>query len=49
MKTLSDFRQTVEAGVDTRLENMVNSRKNGNILSSYTENTLYCSDVYNLA
>ena len=49
MKTLTDFRQTVEAGVDTRLENMVNSRKNGNILSSYTENTLYCSDVYNLA
>ena len=49
MKTLTDFRQTVEAGVDPRLENMVNSRKNGNILSSYTENTLYCSDVYNLA
>ena len=31
------------------MENTLNSRKNGKILSSYTENTLYCSDVYNLA
>ena len=29
------------------MENMLNSRRNGKILSSYTENTLYCSDVYN--
>ena len=27
----------------------LNSRKNGKILSSYTENTFYCSYVYNLA
>ena len=26
----------------------LNSRKNGKILSLYTENTLYCSDVCNL-
>ena len=25
------------------------TKKKGKILSSYTENTLYCSDVYNLA
>ena len=31
------------------MENMLNSRENGKMLSSYTENTLYCSDVYNLA
>ena len=31
------------------MENTLNSRINGKILSSYTENTLYCSDVYNLA
>ena len=31
------------------MENTLNSGKNGKILSSYTENTLYCSDVYNLA
>ena len=31
------------------MENTLNSRKNGKMLSSYTENTLYCSDVYNLA
>ena len=31
------------------MENKLNSPKNGKILSSYTENTLYCSDVYNLA
>ena len=31
------------------MENTLNSRKNGKISSSYTENTLYCSDVYNLA
>ena len=32
------------------MENTLNSRKKkGKILSSYTENTLYCSDVYNLA
>ena len=29
--------------------NALNSRKHGKILSSYAENTLYCSDVYNLA
>ena len=27
--------------------NTLNSRKNGKISSSYSENTLYCSDVYN--
>ena len=31
------------------MENTLNSRKKRKILSSYTENTLYCSDVYNLA
>ena len=31
------------------MENALNSRKHGKILSSYAENTLYCSDVYNLA
>ena len=32
------------------MENTLNSRKkNGKILSPYTENALYCSDVYNLA
>ena len=31
------------------MENMLNTGKNGKILSSYTKNTLYCSDVYNLA
>ena len=31
------------------MENTLNSRKNGKILSSYTENTLYYSDVYKLA
>ena len=31
------------------MENTLNSRNNGKILSSYTENTLYSSDVYNLA
>ena len=31
------------------MENTLNSRKNGKILSLYTENTLYCSDVYNSA
>ena len=31
------------------MENTLNSRKNGKISSSYTENALYCSDVYNLA
>ena len=31
------------------MENTLNSRINGKILSSYTENTLYCSNVYNLA
>ena len=30
------------------MENTLNSRKNGKISSSI-ENTLYCSDVYNLA
>ena len=30
-------------------QNTLNSRINGKILSSCTENTLYCSDVYNLA
>ena len=30
------------------MENTLNSPKNGKTLSSYTENTLYCSDVYNL-
>ena len=31
------------------MENTLNSPKtDGKILSSYTENTLYCSDVYNL-
>ena len=28
---------------------ILSSQTNGKILSSYTENTLYCSDVYNLA
>ena len=31
------------------MENTLNSRQNGKILSSYTENTLYRSDVYNSA
>ena len=34
------------------MENTLNTRKkkrNRKMLSSYTENTLYCSDVYNLA
>ena len=31
------------------MENTLNSWKNGKILSLYTENTLYCSDVYNSA
>ena len=34
------------------MENTFNSRKkkkNDKIFSSYTENTLYCSDVYKLA
>ena len=31
------------------MENTLNSRKNGKILSPYTEYTLYCSAVYNLA
>ena len=31
------------------MENTLNSGNNGKILSSYTENTLYSSDVYNLA
>ena len=31
------------------MENMLNSGKNGKILSLYTENSLYCSDVYNIA
>ena len=31
------------------MENKLSSRQNGKILSPYTENTLYCSDVYNLA
>ena len=31
------------------MENTLNLRQNGKILSSHTENTLYCSDVYNLA
>ena len=30
-------------------ENTFNSQKHGKILSSYAENTLHCSDVYNLA
>ena len=31
------------------VENTINSRKYGRILSSYTGNTVYCSDVYHLA
>ena len=31
------------------MENTLNSRKKGKILSSYAENTWYSSDVYNLA
>ena len=31
------------------MENTLNSRKTGKILSLYTENTIYCSDVHNLA
>ena len=31
------------------MENTLKSRKNGYMLSSYTESTLCCSDVYNLA
>ena len=31
------------------MENTLNSRENGKMLSPYTENTLYCSDVCNLA
>ena len=31
------------------MENTLNSRKNEEMLSSHAENTLYCSDVYNLA
>ena len=31
------------------MENTLNSRQNGKILSSYTENTLYRADVYNSA
>ena len=34
MKNLTDFRKTLEAGVDPRLENMLNSRKKWNISSS---------------
>ena len=30
------------------VENTINSRKYGKILLSYTGNTVYCSDVYNL-
>ena len=49
MQNLTDFRKKVKAGVDPRLENILNSRKNGTILSSYKENALDCSDIYNLA
>ena len=31
------------------MKNTFNSRKNWKILSSYAENTVYCSHVYNLA
>ena len=31
------------------MEDTLKSRKNRKISSSYTENTLYCPDVYNLA
>ena len=31
------------------MENTLNSREKGKMLSPYTENTLYCSDVCNLA
>ena len=31
------------------MENTLNSRKKEKILSSHAQNTLYCSDVYNLA
>ena len=31
------------------MENTLNSQENKKMLSSYSENTLYCSDVYNLA
>ena len=31
------------------MENTLNSREKGKMLSLYTENTLYCSDVCNLA
>ena len=34
MKNLTDFRKTLEAGEDPRLENMLNSRKKWNISSS---------------
>ena len=31
------------------MENTLSSRRHRKILLSYVENTLYCSDVYNLA
>ena len=44
------WQKTLDKKLDTfSLENTLNSRQNGKILSSYTENTLYRSDVYNSA
>ena len=40
-----DFKQNLKFS----MENTLKSRKNGYMLSSYTESTLCCSDVYNLA
>ena len=41
--------QDLKQNLKFSMENTLNSRKNEKILSSHAENTLYCSDVYNLA
>ena len=48
-KTLDKKLDTWQKNLTFSMENTLNSRQNGKILSSYTENTLYRSDVYNLA
>jgi len=45
LHNVQDFKENLKFFMVKKL----NSQKNGKILSSYTENTLYCSDVYNLA
>ena len=39
----------VKENLKISVENTINSRKYGKILSSYAGNAVYCSDVYNLA